>query len=121
MPIQDFVEQLRALGFSVTDHGEGRISFPYTVESGKFADQVITIGFIIPPDYNLSPPTGPHLKPRLLPINATAGDHPLCGVHESSQFGPEWEYWSRPMNHWNQTQKHVDDVMAHLRRLFDTQ
>jgi hypothetical protein len=121
MSASDFIQALEAMGHSVTDHENGRVSFPYTVPCGKFADQTITLGFLVPGDFPLTPPSGPHLSPRLLPLNPISGSHPTHGVHESPSFGTGWEYWSRPMNHWPQTNRTARDVMAHVRHLFDTQ
>jgi hypothetical protein len=121
MAIEEFAKQLRAMGYEVTEYPEARVSFPYTIETGKFEGQEITLGFVVPPDFSLSPPTGPHIKPRLLPINPPQGPHPTHGVHESSPFGAEWQYWSRPMAHWSNTERTVADVMRHVRGLFATQ
>lgn len=123
MAREDFAKQLREMGHDVTEQPDGCVSFPYTIEIGKFEGQVIALGFIVPPDFPLNPPTGPHLKPRLLPINATQGLHPAFGVHESQnkQFDAEWQYWSRPMLHWANTERTAADVMRHVRRLFETQ
>ena len=121
MAVADFAQQLRTMGYEVTELPEARVSFPYTIEGGKFEGQEITLGFVVPPDFPLNPPTGPHIKPRLLPINTAQGLHPAYGVHESPQFGVEWQYWSRPINHWGNTQRKAADVMRHVRRLFETQ
>ena len=45
--------------------------------------------------------------------------HPTGGIHESP-FGLEWQYWSRPIRHWNETRRNAADYMAHIHRLFDT-
>jgi hypothetical protein len=116
-----FTEQLKALGYQITELGDGKISFPYEIPTGKFSGQSIRLGFVVPGDFPVTPPSGPHISPRLLPINTRAGPHPAFGVHESSQFGAEWEYWSRPIHHWNHTKRTAKDVMAHARHLFDTQ
>lgn len=115
----DFAAQLRELGYEVQEQVDGRSSFPYIVQSGRLVGQQIKLGFAVPPDFPLSPPSGPHVSPRLLP-NQSSGAHPSGGIHDSP-FGPEWQYWSRPLSHWNQTQRTVKDVMAHVRHLFDTQ
>src|SRR2546422_880083 len=119
MPPKDFIDELKRLGFNVLEHGPDRVAFPYMVESGRFAGQTIQLGFIVPGDWNLSPPSGPHISPRLLPLQS-GGAHPSGGVHDSP-FGAEWQYWSRPIQHWAQTGRTVKDVIAHIRHLFDTQ
>lgn len=109
------------MGLDVHEEPDGRIWFPYVVPIGKFAGQSVKIGFTPLPDFPASPPSGPHVSPRLLPLNPQSGPHPSFGVHESSPFGAEWEYWSRPMHHWTQSQRNAREVMAHIHRLFETQ
>jgi len=115
----DFLAGLQALGYGATEVAPGRVALPYTIESGKFAGRRIQVGFDVPGDFNLTPPSGPHVSPRLLP-HQSGGTHPNGGVHDS-RFGSDWQYWSRPLSHWGQTAKTVKDVMAHIRHLFDTQ
>jgi hypothetical protein len=119
MGVLEFINQLKALGYDVRELGDGRIWFPYVVPCGRFADQEIKLGLQAPADFPLSPPPGPHISPRLLPL-APGGSHPAGGIH-ASPYGPEWQYWSRPMQHWARTKRTARDVMAHLHHLFDTQ
>ena len=116
----DFIQQLQDLGSEVQAFPDGRVAFPYVIPCGRFDGQEITLGFIVPEDFPLTPPSGPHLSPRLLPLQS-GGEHPSGGIQESPQFGSDWQYWSRPMRHWNETKRTVKDVMAHIRHLFDTQ
>jgi hypothetical protein len=120
MAVQDFIDGLRNLGFEVRDLGSNRVAFPYIVPCGRFGDHAIELGFVVPSDFPLNPPGGPHVSPQLLPISGGGGAHPTGGVH-ASDFGPTWEYWSRPLSHWPSTARSVRDVMAHVRHLFDTQ
>lgn len=115
----DFIEQLRALGYAVEELGEGKVAFPYSIPTGVFADHQIRLGFTVPGDFPITPPSGPHMSPRLLPLQS-GGTHPSGGIHDSP-FGPEWEYWSRPIHNWNLTRMNVKVVLAHVWRLFDTQ
>ncbi len=119
MARSDFVEQLKALGYEVQDHKDGKVSIPYKILSGKFMGKEIRLGFVIPEDFNLTPPSGPHLTPELLP-RVSGGTHPSGGIADSP-FGGEWQYWSRPLSHWAQTKRTVKDLLAHVRHLFDTQ
>jgi hypothetical protein len=121
MAASDFIDQLKALGFDPVDHGEGKVSIIYIVQTGRFADRTIKLGFAVPGDFPLSPPSGPHISPHLLPVNREGGPHPAHGVHDNSPFGADWQYWSRPMHHWANTKRTARDVMAHVRHLFDTQ
>ena len=119
----DFVAQLKELGYNPTE-STNRVTFPYRVSTGKFAGNEITLGFIVEDSFPLTPPSGPHVSPRLLPITGGGGQHPLGGVHESQQFGSEWEYWSRPYPQnpgWANTDRKVRTYMAHITNLFATQ
>ena len=116
----DFLRELKELGYDATEIAPGRVVFPYIVESGKYAGRHIRVGFDVPGDFNLTPPSGPHISPRLHP-NQSGGGHPTGGIHDSVNFGADWHYWSRPLSHWGQTKRTVRDVMAHVRHLLDTQ
>lgn len=121
MPRRDFIAQLAELGFTPDDQGNGRIAFRYVVPSGKFVGREISLGFVVQDDFNLNPPGGLHVSPRLLPLHPSNDvPHPTGGVHESP-FGTDWQYWSRPLSHWAKTDRTVRAVMAHVRHLFDTQ
>jgi len=115
----DFIEQLKALVGEVEDFSDGRVAFPYTILSGSFAGKQIKLGFQVPEDFSVTPPSGPHISPRLLP-NQSGGEHPRGGIHDSPAFGPDWHYWSRPIPNWTSTKRTVKDVLAHVRHLFDT-
>lgn len=120
MAKQDFINQLTSLGYKVEDLGSNKIEFKYAIPIGRLADQEIKLGFLIQDDFPANPPSGPHVSPRLLPINPQSGTHPNCGIHESEQFGPEWEYWSRPFPDWGRTDHTARTYMAFVRRLFET-
>lgn len=123
-----FVEGLRECGYSPeTVPGDARlVTFGYKVPSGKFAGTQVKLGFIVPDDFPMTEPTGPHVSPRILPINAQSGPHPLCGIHEthSQPFavtGEEWEYWSRPFPNWKDSKKTVATYLSHIWNLWDSQ
>ena len=88
MGLDDFSDQLRGLGFEVERIGPDRVVFPYLIEVGPRVDDLIRLGFVVPGDYNLSCPSGPHVSPRLFP-NQSGGLHPTGGIHDSD-FGPDW-------------------------------
>jgi len=120
----EFVQQLKDMGYTVEELGGNRIAFLYEIQVGKFFGQTIRLGFEVGEDFPLTPPGGPHLSPRLLPINRNNGPHPAYGVHESPNFGGDWEYWSRPYPSppgWGGTDKKVRTYMAHIANLFATQ
>ncbi len=117
---QDFINQLTALGYEVEDLGNSKVAFNYVIPIGRLAEQRIKLGFLVAEDFPATPPSGPHVSPRLLPLNTTVKTHPNGGIHESKQFGPEWEYWSRPFHEWPRTDHTVRTYMAFIRRLFET-
>lgn len=118
MARQDFIEHLKALGYAVEVLSTDRIAFPFVPRVGTFRGQSITLGFVVNEDFPANSPGGPHIKPRLLPLKPD-GEHPGGRIHESTPFGPEWEYWSRPFPDWNKSQRTVAVYMEHIDRLFD--
>jgi hypothetical protein len=123
MGYNDFIIELKTLGFEVMEQGDGRVSFPFLIPTGRLSGTQVRVGYAVPLDFPLVPPPGPHVSPRILPLNPQGGLHPNCGITASAfndAFGGEWEYWSRPMPHWAQTKRTVRDVLAHLNRLMDT-
>jgi hypothetical protein len=120
MARQDFIDQLMALGYKVEERGGNRLAFPYIISIGPLANKEIWLGFIVADDFPLTPPSGPHVSPQILPLNTSSTEHPHGGVHPSD-FGPEWEYWSRPFNGWATTDRTVRAYLAHIRGLFHKQ
>lgn len=120
MARSDFIAQMKAMGYEVEELGGRRIAFPYIIPVGRFAGQQIKMGFEVGEDFPLTPPSGPHLSPQLLPLNPAQLPHPAGGIH-SSNFGGDWEYWSRPFPNWAGTNRTANDYMRHIRHLFDTQ
>jgi hypothetical protein len=130
MARKDFVEQLQILGYEVEERGEDRLAFPYVIPVGRFAGKKILLGFIVHDDFPMTPPSGPHISPRLLPLHPGSDlPHPQGGVHESPFDAPAgggiktelWEYWSRPFPGWAGTKRTVKAYMAHIRNLFESQ
>jgi hypothetical protein len=116
--VQEFERQLRLLGLDPKPLGPNRLGLPFDVPAGQFAGRAIELGFEVPPTFPRDPPSGPHLRPRLLPLNPGAAAHPNRS-HESP-FGGEWEYWSRPFSDWSRSNKTVSDYLAFVRHLFAT-
>ena len=122
MARSDFIQQLTDLGYQIQllDPAKGRLSFPYEIPVGRLIGTRIRLGFVIADDFPLNPPSGPHISPRILPLNPQYNTHPNGGVHESPDFGDDWEYWSRPFEGWAKTDRSVRTYMAHIRHLLDT-
>ncbi len=102
-----FLAALTAHGYTVAVR-DGYAIFSYTVEVGLRAGEQVKIGLLIPGDWPLSPPPGPHVSPRL--------SHPGVAVH-ASPLGSGWEYWSRPASHWA-SDRSMRAYLRHLRTLF---
>ena len=123
---QDFVDQLRAMGYTPEERGENRLAFRYTIPVGRLTGQEIWLGLVVNGDFPANPPSGPHVSPRLLPLHPCNDlPHPQGGVHESPFDGggsgtKVWQYWSRPFHGWANTDRTVKTYMAHIRKLFAT-
>jgi hypothetical protein len=104
------------------------IVFDYVVQSGRFTGRSVRLGFVVPPDFPMTTPTGPHVSPRIHPLHPGNDiGHPLGGVHESQAepfnqgVGGDWQYWSRPCQEWATSKKTVVAYMSHIYRLWETQ
>lgn len=125
---QVFLTGLQRMGYqphtlsSRPDH----VVFDYEVETGSKAGMRVRIGLIVPQDFPASAPSGPHVSPRVFPIN-TGGEHPhgKILIDQARAFaeaeGGEWEYWSRPCKDWGVRPKTVASYMNHIWQLWDSQ
>ena len=126
--ISAFVHELAELGLNpvVLSEKPDHVVFDYEVKSGKFAGRKVRHGLIVPADFPLTPPSGPHVSPHIHSERA-GGVHPDGGIHavHSAQFqkelGGEWQYWSRPFSNWTASRKNVAAYMNHIWRLWDSQ
>lgn len=116
-----FSEGLKQLGYAPEDLGTSRLGFKYTIGAGRFKDTAITIGLEVPTDFNVTCPTGPHIKPRLIPINPNGAGNDRSA---ESNFGTEWQYLSRPFvdqkEGWNRTNRDVKAYIRHIKRILET-
>jgi hypothetical protein len=102
-----FLAALAGSGYAVAEQ-QGFAVFSYMVDIGQRAGERIKIGLLVPGDWPLSPPPGPHVSPRL--------GHPGGAVHPSP-LGSDWEYWSRPALNWA-SDRSMRAYLRHLRTLF---
>lgn len=126
--VDAFVEGLVGLGYQPEalpgrpDH----VAFDYVVESGRFLGTKVKLGLVVPGDFPLTAPSGPHMSPHIHPINS-GGQHPSGAVHRDhaapfqQALGGEWQYWSRPFVDWGSSKKSVPSYMSHIWRLWDSQ
>ena len=119
-----FATQLRAAGYDVIELPNHHVKFPYAVNMGKYLGLKLEIGFVVPKDFPMTPPSGPHIG-KLLHPNQSGGNHPTGGIHPSPQhsryFGPNWQYWSRPHRKWASGKRNAVRYMAFIHGLWANQ
>ena len=120
-----FAAELRAAGYDdVVELPDQHVKFAYTVTTGKHAGLALEVGFVVPVDFPMTPPTGPHIN-QLLHPNKSGGEHPTGGIHSSTahstHFGSTWQYWSRPYKKWANGKRDAAHYMAFIHGLWATQ
>ena len=116
---EEFERQLTEMGIELDANQPGnRVAFDYVICAGRFVGTKIKLGFVVPPDFSRTPPGGPHISPRLLPMNPSAPNHPHRTA--ASEFGADWQYLSRPYRGKWTGQKGVAEYLAHIDHLFAT-
>lgn len=126
--IDVFLTGLRDLGYEpmIPSKYPDHVVFDYEVKIGRFAGQKMHIGLVVPSDWPLTPPGGPHVSPRLHPPSSD-GAHPTGHIFPghsknfASAIGGDWQYWSRPFPNWNTAKKTADTYMAYIWKLWETQ
>lgn len=120
------IKGLLALGYEprLTEGTMDHVSFEYTVQSGSKKGKVVRIGLVVPQDFPLAWPSGPHVSPAIHPYNPNHGPHPTWGIHASPFQGKEsgqWQYWSRPYSHKDGITEPVAAYLTHIWKLWDSQ
>lgn len=125
-----FVDGLRAMGYDpkAVKNRFDHIVIDYVVQSGRYTGRSVRLGFVVPQDFPVITPTGPHVSPRIHPAHPASDiGHPLGGIHESQSaafqqdIGGEWQYWSRPYPGWVASKKTAAAYMSHIYQLWETQ
>lgn len=123
MAASEFVAELHELGYvDARVIAQRCVAMPWKVETGPLIDRQIELGVVVEDDYPDTPPRGPFVRPHLLPLNTTGGEHPYASVHNGSGHGfpdDSWQYWSRPFSGWPRNRS-AKAYLAHIRHLFDT-
>ena len=94
------------------------VGFKFVIPLGRFRNTEVEIA-LNAPQFPSIPPTGPYIKPHILPITGGGGEHPFGGIHQFNLPTPEFQYWSRPCSNWSDAEKHVKSYLSFLRTLFD--
>lgn len=108
----EFIEQLKALGYSTHELSHGMIGVILVIPVGKNSGISIDLALQVPNDFPMNCPPGPHFKS----IDVKNWIEPSRNIHDST-LGGEWRYWSRPFPDWNRTEKTVRTYFAHLKNL----
>jgi hypothetical protein len=120
MPKSDFIYQLQALGYTVSQPAADFLSFDFEIPVGRFTGRKVNMAFQVTDSFPMTPPPGPHFSEQLLPITGGGGVHPFGAIH-ASPLGGNWQYWSRPFaQHWNQTDRSVRTYLTHIKNLLAT-
>ena len=120
-----FAKQLRDAGANVLELGENHVMIPaYRVPEGKFEGLEVDLGIVVPADFPLTPPSGPHVH-KLIHPNRKDAPHPHGHVHasvkHSEHFKDGWQYWSRPYPNWSSGAKNAVRYMEYVRELWESQ
>lgn len=125
--VAPFMMGLADLGYAphVLPGKSDHVYFAYEVPCGRLAGKVVKLGFIVPSDFPLAVPSGPHVSPSIHP-HQSGGTHPTGGIHPSKDFqaalGEDWQYWSRPFKgDWGSSRKTVAAYMSHIFQLWNSQ
>jgi hypothetical protein len=126
--VEMFLGGLRGLGYAPTTlpKNPDHVLIDYEVESGKFAGTKLKLGFVVPADFPVNPPSGIHVSSLIHPTQS-GGAHPTGGVHRDQALpfqqalSGQWQYWSRPPADWAVSKKTVAAYMSHVWRLWDSQ
>ena len=119
MAKSNFIDQLKALGFTAQEPDASRLYFEYVVPVGKNIGKRILLGFEVAGDFPMNCPTGPHIKS----VDAGWHEHPqnISDSPFNSALGTSgWRYWSRPFKDWNRSEKTVKAYLAHIKNIMMT-
>ncbi|MEO3405883.1 E2/UBC family protein [Mucilaginibacter sp. CAU 1740] len=117
------IEQLTELGYeaiSYPDHPQypgGFVALKFKVPVGRFRGQEIEVA-VNAPQFPAIPPSGPYIKPHLLPIQG-GNTLPFDGIHARLVPTPDFQYWSRPYQDWVGTDQHIRTYISFLKALLD--
>lgn len=120
-----FCAGLKALGYEPTTYEQqpGYVTFPFEVPCGRFSGETVTLGFVVPQDFPLTTPSGPHSTPALATDDGSS-QPPRGGLHANHDqnfkvlTGVDWQYWSRPFSNRSSPKNPVATYMAFIKRLW---
>jgi hypothetical protein len=107
----DFVNQLKALGYSTQEFSNNVVAIEYVVPVGKNKGMATLLGFPVGDDFPMNCPAGLHFK-----TSEPGWQEPRENVSDSP-LGSQWRYWSRRFPDWNRTDRSVKTFLAHVRNI----
>ncbi|MBN2571244.1 MAG: multiubiquitin domain-containing protein [Ignavibacteriales bacterium] len=110
--------QLKEKGFNTKRYPNGFVGFDYEVPIGRFKGQQLEIA-LDAPSFPQVPPSGPYIKPHILPFSPKSGSHPFDGIHDWKKPNSDFQYWSRPFKTWNSSSRNVESYISFLNALMD--
>ncbi|HEV2149801.1 MAG TPA: E2/UBC family protein [Longimicrobiaceae bacterium] len=87
----------------------------FVVPVGRFADRVIDLGLLAPPDYPRNVGSSIHVRatPQLLEYGSVPGVRNII----QSGLGPEWRYWSHNFG-WGAGERSTRRLLSQINRIF---
>lgn len=119
--LEELQRQLSELGYSpiiVENTNRKFVKFEFLIPVGRFKGKEVEIA-LEAPNFPLNPPSGPFLKPHLMPISGGGGTHPTGGIHAMNLPTSDYQYWSRPFSNWKNSEMTAKVYLAFIRTLFD--
>lgn len=119
--LEELQRQLSELGYSpiiVENTNRKFVKFEFLIPVGRFKGKEVEIA-LEAPHFPLNPPSGPFLKPHIMPISGNGGNHPTGGIHAMNLPTPDYQYWSRPFSNWKNSEMTAKVYLAFIRTLFD--
>ncbi|MBR09526.1 MAG: hypothetical protein CMP48_17810 [Rickettsiales bacterium] len=107
----EFINQLKALGYSAHELSHNVIAIEYEVPIGINRGKRTLLGFPVGNDFPMNCPAGLHFN-----SNEDDWKEPRQNVTDSP-LGAGWRYWSRRFPDWNRTDKSVKTFMSHVRNI----
>ena len=118
MGMEILESQLGEAGYETWRLDKNFVAFKFLIPHGRFRGKTVDIA-LQAPNFPEIPPSGPHIKPHLLPITGGGGVHPFGGIHARNQPNADFQYWSRPFKSWKNSKMNVQEYLAFLRTLLD--
>ncbi len=123
----DFVNQLRALGFTPQEPVADRVYFEWVVSLGPNMGKKVLVGTMVGDGFPATCPSPPHFKPldkdwkehanAVSDSNFGQGWQQYPADNDSILYKQGWRYWSRKFDEWASSEKTAKIYLSHLNKL----